>query len=466
LKAIFRISLIFFALALTGFGCERAYQFRDGRISGIDTIQELDKAAVFNFAIMSDNKGDSPQSSRPFARMVKWIKESNSQFVIGLGDHVKKGWENSFLSFLRENRWWHKNFYPNVADGENEFWGKSQGDWGAGAPILDVVDLSKRPNVTIREDGCEYYAKIKARGYTIHLIQLHYPDQPSNDSISFPEGSRTYLVETLRSIDKGPKDIIIAAAHSRTGYWIDQLSSGQRALVMEKCDLVLSATTHFWGRKIVPGWEGKGPLLLNTGSITYPSRWSPHGWVQVHILGKPLSLVVQYINADRPEREMQSSDYAFIKVVGGKTLETKFRKPRPEEKVDRIVGYLPRDFSKEEMDRIVRELYLELTHADEAYISAGSRMERGKVTWRLLWDVFPYNNEIYSLTLKAKEVRSIFGAKLPMRGRGEIKLAISSYHGDYLIRKLKLPRERIVKTGINEIPLLEEWVTRQGRGRQ
>jgi len=461
MRTIFRIPLIVVALTLVGIGCERAYQFRDGKISGIQTIKELDKAAIFNFAIMSDNKGDSPISSRQFANMVKWIEESNDQFVIGLGDHVKKDWENSFLHFLKENRWWHQNFYPNVADGENEFYGRSQADWGAGAPILEEVDLSKRPNVAVRKNHCEYHAKIGAKGYTIHLIQLHYSDQPKEDSIAFNQDSKRYLIDVIKSIDKGPRDLIIAAAHSRTGFWVDRLSPEQRDVVMDKCDLVLSATTHFWERKNIPGYEHSGPLFINTGSITYPSRYCPYGYVQVHVLGKPLSLVVQYINADRPEREMQSSEYAFIKVVGDKILKTDFRKPRPEEDLDRIIGFLPKNFSKEKMDEVAKELYLGLTNAGEAYISAGSGIEKGDITYRQLWDVFPYNNEIYSLTLTAEEVHSIFGDKLPMKGRKKIKLAINSYQGNYLIEKLKLPKTRIVNTGKHEIPLLEEWVNTQ-----
>ena len=461
MKAILKKSLVVSTLILLGIGCGKTYQFEKGKISDVHTIKELDKEAVFSFAIMSDNKGDSPKGSKQFANMAKWIKESGDQFVIGLGDHVKKGWENSFLPFLKENQWWHQNFYPSVADGENEFYGKSQADWGAGAPILDEVKLSTHPNVTIRDNNCEYYAKIKVKGYTIHLIQLHYSDNPKEDSIAFTQDSKRYLVDVLKSIDKGPKDIIVAAAHSRTGFWIGQLSDEQRDAVMDKCDLVLSATTHFWERKVIPGYKDSGPLFINTGSVTYPSRYCPYGYVQVHVLRKPLSLVVQYINADQTEREIQHSEYAFIKILGGKILKTDFRKPRPEEDMDRVIGVLSRELSKEEIDNVLRKLYLDLTHADEAYISAGSGIEKGEVTYRELWDVFPYNNEIYSLTLTAEEVRSIFGDKLPIRGRKEIKLAINSYRGNKLIKKLGLPKKRIVKTGNREISILEVWVRTQ-----
>ncbi|MCD6328219.1 5'-nucleotidase C-terminal domain-containing protein [bacterium] len=427
----------------------------------MQTIAELDETAAFNFTIMSDNKGDSPASKPEFARMVKWIEESRSAFVIGLGDHVKRGWRNDFLEFLDENAWWKQNFYPNVADGENEFYGKNQGDWGAGAPILDTVDLSTQSNTTIRKNGCEYYSKINVAGYTVHLIQLHYSDQPRDEAIAFTKDSRQYLIDTLRSIEKGEKDIVIAAAHTRTGFWINQLSDEERPVVMDKCDLVLSATTHFFERKIIPEYENSGPLFINTGSITYPSRYCPPGYVHVHVLENPTRLIVQYINASRPQREMQHDEYAFEKVIGGRITSADFRKPRPEENMDREVGFLSRDYSKDEMTEIAKKIYLDVTGADEAYITAGAGLKSGKVTYRQLWDLFPYNNEIYALTLTADQVRSIFKDRVAMQDRSELKLAINGYNGDYIVKKLSLDEARVVKTGKREVELLQEWIEGQ-----
>jgi hypothetical protein len=103
---------------------------------------------------------------------------------------VKKGRDNGFLDFLEMDEWWHDNFYSNVADGENEFYGKGQDDWGAGAPIFDVVDLVNRKNVAVRESGCEYHARIAVRGYTVHLIQLHFSDEPEDETLEFREDSK------------------------------------------------------------------------------------------------------------------------------------------------------------------------------------------------------------------------------------------------------------------------------------
>lgn len=292
----------------------------DFGLSNIKNISELDKKAVFSFAIMSDNKGDCPQDNIQMKRMVKWIHESGDAFVVGVGDHVSKSFENMFLDFLKKNEWWGKNFYPNIADGENGFYGKGQSDWCGGADFLKAAGLDKRANVDIRDNGCEYYAQIQVKGYTVHLIQLHYPDEPFDTEKAFPFESRQYLLDKLQLIDKSGKDIIIAAAHSQTGFWVNELSKEQISVVMDRCDLVLSATTHCWARKRLTDYGDTGPLVINTGSISYPFVFCNAGYVQVHVLEKPLSLVVQYIDADLPERKLQQGKYSFVKIVGGKSF--------------------------------------------------------------------------------------------------------------------------------------------------
>ncbi len=312
-----RLTLFFCIILIFVAGHARSEE-RIGHVTSIpDSIESLDKKAVFSFIIMSDNKGDSVGNRKEFARMVKWSKRNDGQFAIGLGDHVKKGRDNGFLDFLKMDEWWHDNFYPNVADGENEFYGKGQDDWGAGAPIFDVVDLVNRKNVAVRENGCEYHARIAVRGYTVHLIQLHFSDEPEDETLAFREDSKKYLIDTLEGIRKGEKDIVIVAAHSHTGFWTDNLNESDRRIVMEKCDLVLSATTHFFGRRVLKGYEQTGALVINTGSITHPFGGSPAGYVEVHVLENPLALVVQYVNAKKTKRELQNHGLVFIKAIGG-----------------------------------------------------------------------------------------------------------------------------------------------------
>ncbi|MBC8526408.1 MAG: hypothetical protein ISS28_07020 [Candidatus Cloacimonetes bacterium] len=457
MKFIITITTILIILFLI-FGCSPKYKIENGKIKGIHSIEDLDKAAVFNFVIMSDNKGDSPMSSEQFTRMVEWCEDSNTQFVIGLGDHLKLKWENSFLAFLKQNNWWKEHFYPNIADGENEYYGTGQDDWGAGGKLLDEIELSKKDNVIIRENGCEYYAKIRIKNFTVHLVQLHFSDSPENERMAFNENSRKYFINTLQSINKGKKDIIIVAAHSRTGSWIHLLSDERKRLVMEKADLVLSATTHFFERVEVEGYENSGALCINTGSITFPAYWCPGGYVQVNVLKNPFALIVQYINADKKIREMQNSDYAFIKIVNNGIFETDFRPKSIEENPDRIIGVLEKDYTNEEMNIILKELYLKVTGADIALAEAFNGIKKGKVVYNNLWNICHYNNEIFSITLNDIQVKSLFGDIIPMNGKKEIEIAVNGYDGNYYIGVLKLDKDSYTKTGVKEVQVLEEWI--------
>ena len=99
-KAIYRFCALVIFIALIP-AWVSAYQLTGVSISDIETIEDLDALAAFSFAIMSDNKGESPVSSAAFKRMTEWIDTSNDRFIIGLGDHVKKGYGNTFLAFPR-----------------------------------------------------------------------------------------------------------------------------------------------------------------------------------------------------------------------------------------------------------------------------------------------------------------------------------------------------------------------------
>ncbi len=288
----------------------------------LSAMQLLDATADFSFAIMSDHKGSAPVNSAQMARMVQWIKQSGDRFVIGLGDHLCKRFQNPFVHFLAEDAWWHHHFYPNIADGENEYYGAGQGDWGAGGKLLDVVDMKSRPAVQVRANNCEYYARVPVGDFVIHLIQLHYPDNPRDINIAFNEDTRQYLINTLNSIERGPKDIIIVCAHSRTGYWVHELSPQRRQIVMEKCDLVLSATTHVYGRLAVPGYEAQGALCLNTGSVNYPGIGCPGGYIQVHVYGKARQMLIQYVNLQQEQRlPGLSQTKVYLKEIGGNIYE-------------------------------------------------------------------------------------------------------------------------------------------------
>lgn len=260
-----------------------------------DTVRELAGAAAFTFCIVSDHNGDSPMTNLHFAKMDQWAKEHGDSFIIGLGDHVAHE-PDPFIPFIHSDPFWHAQFYPCAGDHDNEYYGTGEDDWGAGGALFNEVELSSRPWVSIRENGCEYYAQIPVGDWTVHLIILHYPDQPPDPAVAFPESSRQYLIDTLNGITRGPKDIVIAGAHSYNGRWVDVLSPAQQQVVMEKCDLVLAGTSHRYERYIHPGYgETGGALCLNTGSVT---MGTVDGYIECFVFDDPPRLVTIYHDCD------------------------------------------------------------------------------------------------------------------------------------------------------------------------
>lgn len=404
---------------------------------------------------MSDNKGDSPSSKKSFLRMENWIKNSGDRFLIGMGDHVKKNWQNDFIPFIKNNQWWNDNFYPGIADGENEYYGKGQGDWGAGKKLFNEINFYEKKNVRFRKNKCEYYAKIKEGKLTIHLIQIHFPDEPKDVKIAFPEDSRQYLIRTLNSIKKGKRDIVIVGAHSRTGSWIEELSPKRQKIVLGKSDLILSATTHFFKRILPENGNSNSALCINTGSITYPRGYCPKGYVQVHVMDNPKALIVQYINANNKQRELENYDYAFIKYLNGKVEHLRFRAKRENENYDLIIANLTQKYSKEELQLLLSDFAKKKFKTSYVYLRPQSGLEV-KVSLKNLWEVFPYNNNLVSIFLHSNEYEKLFDkSNLNVKS---LNLIISDYSANYILRKLNLSKDRVTDLKINQHKFLKEWM--------
>lgn len=286
-----------------------------GSLSAQMTIKKLDSIAAFSFSIMSDNKGYSIENESMY-KCDKWIREAGDKFILGLGDHVKDNRANPFLLFIKTDSLWHKHFYPNVADGENEFWGEDQGVWGAGAPILDYVNLSDRKNVKIRKNKCEYYAIEQHDDLKVHIIQLHYSDTPKNPKIAFNKSSREYLFKTLDNIDKTDKDIIVVLAH--TDNWIDVLKPKERTKLLAKADLILDANTHSYKKYKVKNVPENPAAVFNTGAV---GNSRENGFMQVHVLKNPLRMIIQYQETKNATRKLQGKGFAYEKIINGKTSE-------------------------------------------------------------------------------------------------------------------------------------------------
>ena len=438
----------------------------EGGLPGIESITDLDRLADLHFVLMSDNKGDSPLSSVEFARMTAWIKKGNPAFVIGLGDHVKHRWENTFIPWLQSEPWWREHFYPNVADGENEYYSPThrQSDYGEGAPILDLVVLEAHATV-IRPNGSEYYAQIPVGDYTVHLIQMHFSDQPADAAVAFPESSRAWLMETLKGIEKGDKDPIIVAAHSRTGAWDMILSSTRRQSLLSKADLVLSATTHRFEAWVPEGFEEGDAVCVNTGAVNYPGPMAANGYVEIHLI-ESLGIVGQYIDLTQTERRLQRGRYAWIKPKDGPMRYLNLRAPTADE-IDAPIVHLSKPLESTEIEAGLSQLIKEKTGVDFALVGTRQGLDKGPVTREAAWRVFGANINIRIARLPMAKVLPVLGLlqKTELVSQGTtIRVAAPHPTMTGIITVAGITHEAIEPQalddkGLRQVDLLIEWLT-------
>lgn len=294
-------------------------QVNRGKLRNIETYSDLENQSIFNFSIFSDNHGNSPYSNVNMAKANYHIRKTNDICVLGGGDHMMKNGTNDFLFYMCNDSFWKDNFYPTISDGENIFYGNSQSDWGAGKPFFDAIGMKNRKNVTFSPEGVDYYAVIEApHNYRIHFISLHFPDEPDNTQLAFHESSKNFLRESLLRINKTDHDIIVLAAHSRFGFWLNELRPDLYRLVMNKADLVFGSSTHYYEKFSPEGYATTGPLILNTGSVVSPRFGSAPGFVQVHVLEQHRGIFVNYVDVSKPTTVLGSSPFAYFRSFAGK----------------------------------------------------------------------------------------------------------------------------------------------------
>ena len=435
-------------------------------LPGVASIGDLDRLADLHFAIMSDNKGDSPLSSVEFARMTAWIKEGNPAFMIGLGDHVKYRWENTFVPWLQSDPWWREHFYPNVADGENEYYSPThrQSDYGEGAPILDLVELDAHASV-IRPNKSEYYAQISVGDYTVHLIQMHFSDQPEDAAVAFPESSRVWMMGRLKGIEKREKDLIIVAAHSRAGSWDMVLSPERRQLLLNKADLVLSATTHRFEAWVPEGFAEGDAVCINTGAVNYPGPMTPNGYVEIHLI-ESVGVVGQYIDLTQTGRRLQRGRFAWIKPKDGPMRYLNLRPPAADEPNEPIAN-LNEPLEATQIEQGLSQLIKERTGVDFALVGTRQGLDKGPVTREAAWQVFGKNTNIRIGRLPVAKVLPVLALlqKTEAASQGTaIRVAAPHPTMTGIITVAGITHEAIEPQalddkGLRQVDLLIEWLT-------
>lgn len=435
-------------------------------LPGVASIADLDQIADLHFALMSDHKGDSPLSSVEFARMTAWMREGNPAFVVGLGDHVKHRFENTFIPWLQSEPWWREHFYPNVADGENEYYSPThrQSDYGEGAPILDLVKLEAHASI-IRPNSSEYYAQIPVRDYTVHLIQMHFSDQPMDDAVAFPESSRAWMMGTLEGIEKGSRDVIIVAAHSRTGAWDMLLSPERRKSLLDKADLVLSATTHRFEAWVPKGFEEGDAVCVNTGAVNYPGPMATNGYVEIHLI-ESVGIVGQYIDLTRTDRRLQRGRSAWIKPKAGSMRYLDLR-PAAADETDTPITHLSEPLKATEIEEGLSQLIREKTGVNFALVGTQKGLDKGPVTREAAWRVFGKNINIRIVHIPMAKVLPVLGflRKTENSSSGSVfRLAAPHPTMTGIMAVAGITHEAVEpqavdEKGLRQVDLLIEWLT-------
>ena len=437
-------------------------------LPGVESIADLDRLSDLHFALMSDNKGDSPRSSVEFARMTAWLKAGNPAFVIGLGDHLKYRFENTFIPWLQSDPWWREHFYPNVADGENEYYSPThrQSDYGEGGQILDLVALDSHANV-IRPNSSEYYAQITAGDYTVHLIQMHFSDQPADVTVAFPERSRSWMIATLNAIKKGDKDLIIVAAHSRTGAWDTVLSPERRQLLLNKADLVLSATTHRFKVWAPDGFETGDAVCVNTGAVNYPGPMATNGYVEIHLI-ESIGIVGQYIDLTQTARRLQRGRFAWIKPKDAPMRRLNLRSPTADE-TDTPIVVLDEPIEATQIESALAQLIKEKTGVNFALVGTRRGLDKGTVTREAAWRVFGKNINIRVARIPMAKVIPVLGLlQKTERATQNAAIRIAAPHPTMTgilavggVTHEAIEPQAIDDKGLRQVDLLVEWLTAQ-----
>lgn len=317
------------------------------------SVQELLKyrQSPDKVIIMSDNKGQA-SNMPPFKRMNQFIKRTKPQAIIGVGDHLKAKWIQPFLSLIQNDPLWHNRFYPNIADGENGYYGRHQDHYCAGKPLLKLVNLNAHAKTTLNKNQCEYYSIIPIGNFKIHLIQISYADEPGDHQVAFPEASRQWMINIVRQIKKDLNTLIIVAGHSRSGNFLPVLKPEYKNLLMAKADLLLSATTHRFEK--LPTDNLGMSLSINTGSPVYQSQRAIAGFSNLIFLKNPNRILLEFISTeDNLSLPPSSKGFVYLKELGKPVQDVHLSNLPRDISFKKPVLNLKQDLSQQQLEKLI-----------------------------------------------------------------------------------------------------------------
>lgn len=296
--------------------------------AAVSSIDQLDNACAFSFAVFSDNRSEIDQN---VGRAFSWIK-ANHEFCIGNGDIFDDvdSKNDAFLELWKNDSFWHKNLYPTFGNRCSRMNKGSQANWGPPAYTLDYLDqtgwtfrtpteekiwghASKEDHTPYpyEDQKIDYYVKRKIGDFTVHLIIVY-----SNDRAPFAHRSADFLLSTVKHIapDKSSHDIVVLASHverwlwrsCRESFWDkgdphyngNPLARSEAEYLLENSDLVVASSDHRFRRlHDTDNWNTSSNQALSVDTGQVYKTGSKEGYLEVHVFDHPPRFTVQYISA-------------------------------------------------------------------------------------------------------------------------------------------------------------------------
>ena len=272
-------------------------------------------------------------------------------------------------------------------------------------------------------------------------------------------------METLKGIEKGDRDLIIVAAHSRTGAWDMILSPERRQLLLNMADLVLSATTHRFEAWVPEGFDEGDAVCVNTGSVNYPGPMAANGYVEIHLI-ESVGVVGQYIDLTQTGRRLQRGRFAWVKPKDGPMRYLNLRPPNAEETNEPIAN-LNEPLEAMEIEQELSQLVKEKTGVDFALVGTRQGLDKGLVTREATWRVFGKNTNIRIVRIPMAKVLPVLGLLQKTEIGSQSKtLRVAAPHPTMtgIITVAGLTHEAIEPQaledkGLRQVDLLIEWLT-------
>ncbi len=280
-------------------------------------------------------------------------------------------------------------------------------------------------------------------------------------------------MDTLDGIEKGSRDHIVIAAHSRAGSWDMVLSPDRRRRLLAKADLVLSATTHRYQSWVPEAYVDGSAVCVNTGAVNFPGTMTPNGYVEIHVL-KSGSIVGQYMDLTRSTRDLQRGRFAWIKPIDGPMRHIDLRPAGPDENMDAQVAALRDSITREVIDAGLVQLLKEKTGAELVSVGVRTELARGPVTREDAWRVFGTNKNFRVVRVPADRIGVVFSrlkqTPFPV-ATDPVRVATTQSTATRIIGQAGLTSEaleplRADENSLRQVDLLLDWlksVERQAR---